>query len=182
MPLSKFSRWLFLLCFLSACNSNAKETLPPVITAKVIAVKDGDTIEVLYNGKPLRIRLAHIDCPEIRNNQPFGKDAKKLASELCYGQEVQVINEGEVDRYGRLIAVIINSSKQNLNKEMVRAGLAWHYKKYSDDSSYAMLELEARKNKRGIWKEKNATPPWEWRNGKKKKLEHEVELEEELTQ
>ena len=40
-------------------------------TGKVTAVKDGDTIEMLVNGKPLRIRLYGIDCPE--KGQPFGE-------------------------------------------------------------------------------------------------------------
>jgi endonuclease YncB( thermonuclease family) len=143
--------------------------MPPVITAKVIGIMDGDTIEVLYEGKPLRIRFAHVDCPEIRKGQPFAKAAKKLVSDLCFGQEVQVLNEGEFDQYGRLIAVIINNKNQNINKELVAEGLAWHYIKYSSDSAYANLEMQARKNRVGIWAEENPTPPWEWRNKKEKK-------------
>ena len=33
-------------------------------TGKVIGVLDGDTIEVLHNQHPKRIRLSAIDCPE----------------------------------------------------------------------------------------------------------------------
>ena len=33
-------------------------------TGKVIGVLDGDTIEVLHNQHPERIRLSGIDCPE----------------------------------------------------------------------------------------------------------------------
>ncbi len=141
--------------------------MAPVISGKVISVKDGDTIEVLYNGKPLRIRLAHIDCPETRGGQPFGKNAKQFTSERCFGQKVTIVNEGKYDRYGRLLAVIINSNNQNVNQELLKAGFAWHYKKYSKDAGYARLEAEARRNKIGIWSEKNPIPPWGWRKPKK---------------
>jgi len=33
-------------------------------TAPVVSVLDGDTIEVLHNQHPERIRLSGIDCPE----------------------------------------------------------------------------------------------------------------------
>lgn len=33
-------------------------------TAPVVSVLDGDTIEVLHNQHPVRIRLSGIDCPE----------------------------------------------------------------------------------------------------------------------
>jgi len=182
MLLTKFYIRFLTAFILIACNSNPKEELPSTINAKVIAIKDGDTIEILYEGKPVKVRLAHIDCPEIRNSQPFGKAAKQLASDLCYGQEVQVLNDGQIDRYGRLIAVIINANNQNVNKEMLRAGMAWHYKKFSNNNSYANLELEARENKRGLWKEGDAVPPWEWRGVKKREATEKVEKADVLAQ
>ena len=58
-------------------------------TGRVVGVSDGDTITVLSQGKPVRIRLHGIDCPEKR--QAFGKRAKQFASRLTYGKQV-VIN------------------------------------------------------------------------------------------
>ena len=55
---------------------------------KVIGIKDGDTYVVLIDGKEQVIRLEHIDCPE--KKQPFGTKAKQFASDLCFGQFVQV--------------------------------------------------------------------------------------------
>ena len=46
----------------------------------VVSVLDGDTIEVLHNTRPERIRLSGIDCPE--NGQAYGKRAKQAASAL----------------------------------------------------------------------------------------------------
>jgi len=39
-------------------------------SAPVVSVLDGDTIEVLHNQHPERIRLSGIDCPE--NGQTYG--------------------------------------------------------------------------------------------------------------
>ncbi|GAA3974677.1 thermonuclease family protein [Pedobacter ginsengiterrae] len=143
---------------------NLKNT---VFTAKVIRILDGDTMEVLYQNTPIKIRLAHIDCPEKRRKQPFGNNAKIALSDLCFGQNV-TIQAQKYDRYKRLIAVVINSRKQTVNQEMIKKGMAWHFKKYSTDPLYAQLEIEARRNKVGLWKDAKPTPPWEWRKPKPK--------------
>lgn len=131
-------------------------------TAKVIRIVDGDTLEILVDKEPIKIRLAHIDCPEKRGKQPYGNAAKQALSDLCFGQIVKA-EWSSKDRYGRYIAVIYNKSGQNVNQEMVRLGLAWHYKKYSTDSVYSKLEAKARKNKKGLWQDPNPVAPWDWR-------------------
>lgn len=136
-----------------------------VFVAKVIRILDGDTLEVLYNKTPVKIRLAHIDCPEKRKSQPFGTDAKKTLSDLCFGQQVTVYGQ-KYDRYRRLIALVVNRQHQTLNQEMIKRGMAWHFKKYSKDPLYAQLEIEARKRKVGLWKGANPIAPWEWRKPK----------------
>lgn len=138
--------------------------------AKVIGVTDGDTVEVLWDSIPTKIRLAHIDAPEKRGSQPFGMEAKKMLSDLCFGQEVMVVSKGkngQRDRSQRLIAVIKNQIGANCNLAMVRNGLAWHYVKYSTDSVYSVLEAEARAKKLGLWAEPNPVAPWLWRKKKK---------------
>lgn len=157
---------IIILCFflfVSCKEAENKDIIPKEFQGKVIAVKDGDTIEILFNGSPLTIRFAHIDCPEIKKGQPFGKAAKQFTADLCFGQIVTVENEGKFDRYKRLIGVIISDKGKNVNKELVKAGFAWHFKMYSTDSSYDDLELAARKNKSGLWAEENPIPPWDWR-------------------
>jgi endonuclease YncB( thermonuclease family) len=156
---------VFLLLF--SCNTKDNQNIPAEFKAKVIAIKDGDTIEVLYNGKPLRIRLAHIDCPE--KSQSFGKAAKQFTSDMCFGQNVTVINYDGFDRYKRWVAVIVNDKGQTVNKELVAAGLAWHFTKYSSDEEYDKLESVARENKVGLWADQDPTPPWKWRRGNKNK-------------
>jgi endonuclease YncB( thermonuclease family) len=143
----------------------AKQLRHQTFSAKVIRIIDGDTMEILYRKTPIKIRLAHIDCPEKRSKQPFGTQAKVALSNLCFGQQVTLTSQNS-DRYGRLIAVITNSKKQIVNQEMVKLGMAWHFTKYSNDKTYAKLEQEARKKRIGLWRENNPRPPWNWRKPK----------------
>jgi micrococcal nuclease len=152
---------LFLLLLSLSFYDYPKQTTIE-ITGKVISVKDGDTIKILYNGKALTIRLAHVDCPE--KKQPFGAAAKKFTSSKCYGQTVTVQHENKYDRNKRLIGVVINAKGENINTALVKTGLAWHFKKYSTQKEYAALENTARQNKTGLWADKNPVAPWEWRN------------------
>ncbi|QFG54441.1 thermonuclease family protein [Chryseobacterium sp.] len=75
---------------------------------------------------------------------------------------------GKPDRNGRWIAEIF-SQNQNINKELVRNGLAWHYKQYSKNDNYAALERIARQKKTGLGKDQGPTAPWQWRKMKKGK-------------
>ena len=71
----------------------AAHALAADFSGRVVGVSDGDTITVLSKGKPVRIRLHGIDCPEKR--QAFGKRAKQAASKLVFGQTVTVRDLGK---------------------------------------------------------------------------------------
>jgi len=134
------------------------------LKVKIIGIKDGDTVEVLYYQLPFTVRLEHIDAPE--KKQAFGTVSKKKLSDLCFGKMVTIISKnkkGSYDRNGRMIAEIYLENGVNVNKEMVKSGLAWHFKNYSSDKSYSDLEILARKNKIGLWQDKNAIAPWIFR-------------------
>lgn len=146
-------------------------------TGKVIGIKDGDTFEVLYDGQPEKIRLAEIDCPE--KQQPFGNNARQYASQLCFGKMVTVTSSGKRDRYGRVVGTITTQDGINVNEELIKAGLAWHYKDYSDNESLALMQQEAKAQRIGLWQDKNPVAPWNWRKHKrnrdrKKKSSEEV--------
>lgn len=161
-------RWQFilliLLFLLEPVHLSCKELLPKQFEAKVISIADGDTFGVLYQGKELKIRLEHIDCPE--RGQPFGKNAKAYISNLCFGKNILVMNKGKFDRYGRLLAVCVVNGIE-VNKNMVQNGWAWHFKKYSDNSMYDKLEREARKRGVGLWQQASPIAPWAWRKGER---------------
>lgn len=162
MTVPRITRLLALLFFCNTVHAQ-KVKLPEKFEAKITAVKDGDTMEALFEKKIITIRLAHIDCPEIKKGQPFGIAAKKYSSGLCFGQLVTIEHHHKYDRYKRLVAVVINAKGDTANKELVKAGYAWHFKKYSTDFSYAKLEATAREKKAGLWAGKDPTPPWLWR-------------------
>ncbi len=115
---------------------------------------------MLHNGKGERIRLHGIDCPEKR--QAFGKRAKQFTSTLVFGRTatVQVMDR---DRYGRTVGEVLLPDGRSLNRELVRAGFAWMYRRYTNDQSLSDLEEEARVAQRGLWADQNPIPPWEWR-------------------
>ncbi len=56
--------------------------------------------------------------------------------------------------------------EKNANMEVVRAGLAWHFKRYSKDEDFAKAEVDAKNAKRGLWKDGKAIAPWNWRKRK----------------
>ena len=130
--------------------------------AKVIHVADGDTITVLNDQhEEIKIRLNGIDCPE--KAQSYGNKAKQFTKDLVHGEMV-TIKADETDRYGRTIGDVILEDSRNLNQELVKAGLAWWYFKYSDDEQLGMLEAKAKMAKVGLWADKNPIPPWIFRH------------------
>lgn len=140
-----------------------------VFEGKVIGIKDGDTFEVLYNGQPEKVRLADIDCPE--KQQPFGNNARQYASQLCFGKTVTVTSSGKRDRYGRVVGTITTQEGVNVNEELVKSGLAWHYKAYSKNDTLSFFQNEAKAQRLGLWQDKNPVAPWNWRKHKRKMAE-----------
>lgn len=127
---------------------------------KVVAVIDGDTIEVLKEGRRVRVRLNAVDCPE--RTQAFGARAKAFTAESVFGKTVVVV-EKELDRYGRTIADIYLQDGTWFNKLLIDEGMAWHYKRYSNDEVLAEAEVFARGKRIGLWRDHSPVPPWDYR-------------------
>ncbi|WP_282087060.1 thermonuclease family protein [Aquimarina algiphila] len=166
----KRNYFIYILILITLLSFTSDSKLPKEFFAKVIGIKDGDTIEVLYKEEPIIIRLEHIDCPE--KKQPFGLKAKQFTADFCFNKNVKVISKGKFDRYRRLIAVIAYKNKI-LNKQLVANGYALHFKKYSKDTTYTTLEKQARLNRKGMWSQEKLIEPWLFRKRKtlqKKKL------------
>jgi len=143
----------------------SEKTSTYIISGKVIGIMDGDTFKILTkDSTTVKIRLANIDCPE--KKQPFSTKAKQFVSEAIFSKTVavQVLKK---DRYRRLIANVFYGDSINLNHQLVKNGLAWHYLKYSKDTILQSLEDKARKQSIGLWADKNAISPWQWRANKK---------------
>lgn len=128
---------------------------------EVVSVTDGDTLTILINKVPYKIRLAQIDTPE--KGQSYGSKAKKVLSDLVFNKIISITIE-TIDRYGRYVADIHFEGK-HINAEMVKLGAAWVYRKYVRDKSLYDIENEAKAAKIGIWSlpESEQVPPWQWR-------------------
>lgn len=131
---------------------------------QVIGISDGDTLTLLHDGKPLKIRLANIDAPE--KSQAFGQQSKKSLSELCWGKDAQ-FEPQTLDRYGRTVAVVYCGGVE-VNRAQVERGMAWVYRKYAKkDSPLYLIESAARNARIGLWAEPNPLEPWEFRKSSK---------------
>ena len=143
---------IFVLCSIVA----GAQTYP----GKVTAVKDGDTVEMLVNGKPLRIRLFGIDCPE--KGQPFGEKARQYTARLCFGKVVKA-KKVDMDRYGRTVAEVSLPDGSDLNMQLVQAGYAWQYTYYSKSVEMTQAQASAKAARRGLWQHAHPIEPWAWR-------------------
>jgi endonuclease YncB( thermonuclease family) len=132
------------------------------LTGKVIGIKDGDTVVVLDSlNNQTTLRLAELDTPE--KSQPFGTKAKQFTSDQIYLKTIKYVVT-DIDRYGRSIAMIYyDTDNKYLSAEIIKAGMGWHYKRYSKSKVLALLEDNAKKNKIGLWIDNNPIAPWEWR-------------------
>lgn len=148
-----------------ACTVNAE-----TITGQVVGVADGDTITVLDADKiQHKIRLAGIDAPE--KKQAFGNRSKESLSDMVFDKTVNVETEKR-DRYGRQIGkVLVNG--QDVNLVQVERGMAWFYRQYQREQSpndrrlYEAAEDAAKAGKRGLWRDSDPVPPWEFRHAKR---------------
>lgn len=144
-------------------------TGPALAADPEVRVLDGDTIKI---GK-VNYRLHGIDAPEKAQRCQMdnldwlcGQAAAAYLRGLINGRPVTCI-EKDRDRYGRVVAVCLCGGV-DLNRAMVRAGLAWAYLAYSRD--YEAAEWEAQLLGNGIWAGNVlAEPAWDWRRQKRTK-------------
>ena len=125
---------------------------------KVTRVTDGDTINVVGNGKKEIIRLVGIDAPETSKKkrqpgQPFSQKSTKYLASLVLKKMVEIKSYGQ-DRYGRTLGVVYLNDI-NVNLEMIKAGLAEVYRGRPatglDMDPYWKAEEKAKKADRGMW-------------------------------
>lgn len=132
-------------------------------SGNVVAVFDGDTVEVLTAAKSkIRVRLANIDAPE--KDQPYGQQSKQFLSDMVYRKPVEVLDLGG-DQYGRRIGrIFVNGTE--VNPQIVSEGLAWVYTKYNTDAGMPRREQEARRSSKGLWADSKPVAPWSYRHAK----------------
>jgi endonuclease YncB( thermonuclease family) len=126
-----------------------------------IKVIDGDTLTVkTFNGTE-KIRLRHIDAPEL--NQRFGTKSKSLLEKSIAGKSIVLHCDAKKDMYGRKLCEIFVDNK-SINARQVELGAAWVYTDYAPKKSPLFkLQEAARIEHRGLWAETTPTAPWEYR-------------------
>lgn len=154
---------LFILLLSPAAISAQK------IIGTVSQVKDGDSFVMISNGKFVEVRLDGIDCPE--KGQPFSAKAKQFTSSQILNKSITVQIKG-YDKYKRALGIVYLTGNRILNEELLKVGMAWHYKKYNNDVKWAKLENAARKSNRGLWDDPDPFPPWEYRQYQRQKNKH----------
>ena len=151
---------IFTLIFIFSFSTCAAE----ILEGHVVGVHDGDTVTLLMVGnQQLKIRLAQIDAPE--SGQAFGQRSKQSLSDMVFNKVIRVEKE-TIDKYGRTVGTIFVDGI-DANREQVKRGMAWVYRKYMHDQSLLQDEEIARQGKVGLWSEPNPMPPWEYRHGNK---------------
>lgn len=85
---------------------------------------DGDSLVI----QKTQIRLFGVDAPEL--NHPYGQKAKWALHALCKGKTIRA-EITEIDHHGRTVAKCLLPDGRDLSREMVKAGLAIDWPKFS---------------------------------------------------
>lgn len=133
---------------------------------RVVHVSDGDTLTCTrfnLRRSETKLRFAFVDAPE--SKQSFGKESQQMVKKMVYRKLVRV-EITDVDRYGRCVGFIRRYGR-NINQELVKRGGAWVYEEYirnpSQKQQWLALQQQAKKQKKGLWKNPNAMRPSTYR-------------------
>jgi micrococcal nuclease len=127
--------------------------------ATVVKVIDGDTIEVLLDGKNERIRLIGVDAPELehdnRQSQHFGQESKSFVTRQLKNKKVSLFRDNlcsDRDKHNRLLRYVYADEKL-FNARIIATGYAYAFCAFPFERKDQFLQLEAmaRENNRGMW-------------------------------
>lgn len=154
-------------------NANVKETTNTVKNDQeqiskegpyeVVKVIDGDTIEVLVDQKPTKIRVIGLDTPETvdprKKVECFGKEASLAATKLLENKNVYLEkdpSQSDIDKYGRLLRYVLLEDGTNFSKYMLENGFGHEYTydtPYKYQSEFKAAQKSAEAQKTGLWAE-----------------------------
>ena len=153
---------LLIIAILTSCG-RIQEKIKYDYFVNVVGITDGDTFKGLTQDKiEIRFRIYGIDAPE--KKQAFSDKSKDYLSDLIYGKKVGIVVQKKNDGYGRPVVWVFTTEGKDVSAEMLKAGMAWHFKKYDKSEEYARHENIAKNNKVGLWSDYNPVAPWSYRN------------------
>lgn len=149
-----FSWAIATLCLTSAVRADDS------VEGKVTKIIDGDSI-LVKDAKDVEyeVQLEGIDAPELK--QEFGKESSEALSKLIKDKSVKLTWKSK-DNFERLLAQVY-VDESHINAEMLKTGMAWHFKRYNKSEELAKLETQAKEAKKGLWAKESPTAPWDFR-------------------
>ena len=156
---------LIAILALTGCTPITAATTPdPEPAAVVVAVVDGDTIDVATDDGTQRVRLIGIDTPEIgrggETSECYADEARTFLDELLYGQEIKLVSDAtqaDVDTYGRLLRHVYVDG-QSAAELAIAVGAGYEYTfdaPYNGRAANRAAERVAETSGAGLWSECN---------------------------
>ena len=147
---------LTLLLLLGSAHAGDFDSLTAYSVSRVV---DGDTVVLLIDGSPVKVRLIGVDTPETvhpsRPVQHYGKEASAFTRNLLRGESVYLKYGLErTDRYGRLLAYLYRAPDGLfVNAEIVRQGYGHAYVQFPFEhmDRFVALQARAREASKGLW-------------------------------
>jgi len=142
----------------SGRGSGAASAAREPVTARVVRVVDGDTIEVALGGGTDDVRYIGVDTPEtVKPGEPvqcYGPEASAFNHRLVEGETVRLVFDHELrDVYGRLLAYVY-AGDRFVNAALVRGGYARTLEippNTTRADRLAVLEQRAGRDGIGLW-------------------------------
>ena len=91
------------------------------MSARIVGVVDGDTVDIASGCRRFRVRLKGVDAPEL--NTPAGQEAADWLREFAEGEEVRWQPVG-MDVYGRFLGEVALLDGTDLVGELIGGGHA----------------------------------------------------------
>ena len=152
--------YFFVLSFSAVAHAEEAACLlqEPNHTVSVGHINDGDTFTLKDNK---RVRIIGINTPELgyeaKPDQPLAIQARdSLRMYLRDGRALLVYDENDRDKYGRILAHVFDTRRNNVTAALLREGLGFIVSippnlRYRD--CYLDAQRQARRAKRGVWAE-----------------------------
>jgi micrococcal nuclease len=118
------------------------------VSAKVVKIVDGDTVDLSRGGRTIRVRLLEVDTPE-RGKCWFKTATARTTALLPVGTTAYLLADQEPkDRYGRWLYYVWSSKGVHVNRYLARYGYAKAVLYKPNDRYIKVMRAEEAKAKR----------------------------------